>query len=91
MTQCNERGDNQTILDAKSKDNPIRTCPSCGHQIKCQDKQVLKFAKVFYFIFIIVISFFSFYFDKIFMCFMFFGLLYFNRLESTIYRGYPRE
>ncbi|KAL4620481.1 hypothetical protein ACB092_06G157400 [Castanea dentata] len=39
MTQCNERGDNQTILDTKSKDNPIRTCPSCGHQIKCQDKQ----------------------------------------------------
>lgn len=48
MTQCNERGDNQTILDAKSKDNPIRTCPSCGHQIKCEDKQVLKFAKVFF-------------------------------------------
>lgn len=39
MTQCSERGDNQTILDAKSKDNPIRTCPSCGHQIKCEDKQ----------------------------------------------------
>ena len=51
MTQCNERGDNQTILDAKSKDNPIRTCPSCGHQIKCEDKQVLKFAKVFFFFF----------------------------------------
>ena len=77
MTQCNERGDNQTILDAKSKDNPIRTCPSCGHQIKCEDKQVLKFAKVFFFFFlIIVISLFSFYFNKIFMCFMFFGLLY---------------
>lgn len=73
MTQCNERGDNQIILDAKSKDNPIRTCPSCGHQIKCEDKQVLKFAKFF---FIIGISLFSFYFNKIFMCFMFFGLLY---------------
>ena len=52
MTQCNERGDNQTILDAKSKDNTIRTCPSCGHQIKCEDKQVLKFAKVFFLFFI---------------------------------------
>lgn len=57
MTQCNERGDNQTILDAKSKDNPIRTCPSCGHQIKCEDKQVLKFAKVFFYYWYIIVFF----------------------------------
>nr|WLK83181.1 NAC protein 7 [Casuarina equisetifolia] len=39
MTQCDDLGDNQVIIAAKCKDNLIRTCPSCGHQIQCRDKQ----------------------------------------------------
>lgn len=38
MTQYNDRGDERTIISEKGKDNLIRTCPSCGHQIKCQDQ-----------------------------------------------------
>lgn len=43
MTQCNEGGDNNIIVSANGRDYPIRTCATCGYQIKCQDKQVLKF------------------------------------------------
>ncbi|KAG2712481.1 hypothetical protein I3843_04G119200 [Carya illinoinensis] len=39
MTQCNEGGDNNIIVSANGRDYPIRTCATCGYQIKCQDKQ----------------------------------------------------
>ena len=93
MTQCNERGDNQTILDAKSKDNPIRTCPSCGHQIKCEDKQVLKFTKVFYFLLLLYHCFLSTLIRSLcVLCFLVCSIKKNNnRLEFMIYRGYLRE
>ena len=51
MTKCNveERGVlHQTIVNANHIEGPhkdlnliTRTCPSCGHQIKCQDQVFL--------------------------------------------------
>ncbi|KAA8524315.1 hypothetical protein F0562_010738 [Nyssa sinensis] len=52
MTWCTDCGDeqrivrrsppstdnNSTVIARKPEDIPARTCPSCGHQIKCQEK-----------------------------------------------------
>ncbi|XP_015881279.1 NAC domain-containing protein 73 [Ziziphus jujuba] len=42
MTRCNDHGaDDQTIIanQGRRDHNLIRTCPSCGHQIKCTQNQ----------------------------------------------------
>ncbi|KAI4333915.1 hypothetical protein L6164_018666 [Bauhinia variegata] len=42
MTQCNDPADNnsnRSIINVQTrKDSLIRTCPSCGHHVKCQDQ-----------------------------------------------------
>ncbi|KAJ0111896.1 hypothetical protein Patl1_02340 [Pistacia atlantica] len=49
MTWCNDCSDVQTInrssspsttnnITAKAKDCLVRSCPSCGHQIKCNEQ-----------------------------------------------------
>jgi len=39
MTQCSYPENNHsTILMERRKDSLIRTCPTCGHHIKCQDQ-----------------------------------------------------
>ena len=42
MTQCSDPENNNNMIVEGRKDSLIRTCPTCGHHIKCQD-QVLNY------------------------------------------------
>ncbi|OIW05998.1 hypothetical protein TanjilG_11685 [Lupinus angustifolius] len=38
MTECSDPENNNTMIVEGRKDSLIRTCPTCGHHIKCQDQ-----------------------------------------------------